>query len=867
MKLPAAISAAVLLVLAVVLGAALDGSDRPGDVELARLTDETWKQFAPDGKETDAIYGDLVLRNQYLTAVIARPVASRNANMTVRNVAGALIDLTTRESPSDQLSAFYPGRRKYPFRSWSVQTDDGKPVDGDQAAVHSGRSAVITVQAEPAEGRPRVEVTYRLEAKSPYLTVETRFVNTADKPLEVPLQDDARIDTRNEDIVKASNGTAQLFWIHDRFWGQAYGVTPTKQFRIRSNSNSRDSVLTYETKASGTDTVTLPPEGTYQLTRRVFPGSNLLDVRAVAAGLAGQDTFPVRFRLHDGDGKAIPQARLEVFRNGETLGTATADAEGRVHTALQSGEYRLAVSVFGVPLTDDLAVSVAATATGNRFDLALKEYRPGEVEARITDADGEPIPCKLEFVGKGQTPTPDFGPETAEFAVKNLRYAPLGKFTQKLAPGRYEVIVSHGPEFDAIFTELTVPPGKTVPLTGKLDRTVQTPGWVSSDFHSHSSPSGDNTSSQLGRVLNLLCEHIEFAPCTEHNRLDTYIPHIERLGVEKFIATTTGIELTGRPGQLNHQNAFPLIRKPRTQDGGAPLTDENPETQIERLALWDNRSEKLVQQNHPDIGWLFYDKNGDGEPDAGFKRSIPYMDVIEIHPIGNALYLEPFETRGNRKGNNRVFNWLQLLNQGYRIPGVVNTDAHYNFHGSGGLRNWIQSSTDDPARIDTMEMVRAAEAGRLILSNGPYLEVTLWEHGRKKRVSSGGDLQATSSNVVLHARVQCPNWFDVNELFVLVNGRKHPKHIYTRSATPDRFRSGTVKFDEKLPLKLNADAHIVVVTGGRDRKLGKVLGSNWGNDPPTALSNPIFVDVDGDGFRPNNDTLDHPLPVKFGAGN
>ena len=68
-------------------------------------------------------------------------------------------------------------------------------------------------------------------------------------------------------------------------------------------------------------------------------------------------------------------------------------------------------------------------------------------------------------------------------------------------------------------------------MEAKLVRSVKTDGWISADFHSHSSPSGDNTSSQLGRVLNLLCEHVEFAPCTEHNRLSTYEPHLKRLGV------------------------------------------------------------------------------------------------------------------------------------------------------------------------------------------------------------------------------------------------------------------------------------------------------------------------------------------------
>jgi len=65
--------------------------------------------------------------------------------------------------------------------------------------------------------------------------------------------------------------------------------------------------------------------------------------------------------------------------------------------------------------------------------------------------------------------------------------------------------------------------------------------------------------------------------------------------------TCPGMELTGSPGLINHQNAFPLIPHPRTQDGGAPLTDADPVVQIERLAMWDGGSDKLVQINHPNI--------------------------------------------------------------------------------------------------------------------------------------------------------------------------------------------------------------------------------------------------------------------------
>ena len=72
--------------------------------------------------------------------------------------------------------------------------------------------------------------------------------------------------------------------------------------------------------------------------------------------------------------------------------------------------------------------------------------------------------------------------------------------------------------------------------------------------------------------------------------------------------------------------------RPHTQDGGGPTSDDDPAVQIERLALWDGASEKLVQVNHPDIGWMFRDRNGDGNPDTGFAGMVGHMDVIEVHP-------------------------------------------------------------------------------------------------------------------------------------------------------------------------------------------------------------------------------------------
>jgi hypothetical protein len=485
------------------------------------------------------------------------------------------------------------------------------------------------------------------------------------------------------------------------------------------------------------------------------------------------------------------------------------------------------------------------------------------VVADIRDEKGGPIPCKVQFKGTNGTLSPNWGPPTAREAVVNLFYSATGRFTIPINPGRYEAIISYGPEYDVVRLPVTVARGARVPLSTRLKRAFATPGWVSADFHSHSSPSGDNTSDQRGRGLNLLCEHIQFAPCTEHNRIDSYTPHLRALGVEQLMGTCPGIELTGTPLPLNHQNAFPLVFKPRTQDGGAPLTDFDPPTQIRRLADWDNRSEKLVQQNHPDIGWLFFDRNGDGMPDNGFQAGFPFMQVIEVHPIHEILELEPTrlhtETTGRKVvQNHTIFNWLQLLNHGYRIPGVVNTDAHYNFHGSGGLRNYVRCDASVPGDIDPLDIVRHARQGHIVMSTGPFLDVHL------DGALPGDDLKPKNGKATLAVRVFCPNWFDIDRVQVLINGRPEPGLNFTRRSHPALFRDQAERFAHQVELTFARDAHVIVVAIGEESELGEVMGPLWGRQRPTAISNPIFVDPDANGFEANRDSLGHPLPVKGG---
>ncbi|NCY03962.1 MAG: hypothetical protein EBX36_13900, partial [Planctomycetia bacterium] len=313
---------------------------------------------------------------------------------------------------------------------------------------------------------------------------------------------------------------------------------------------------------------------------------------------------------------------------------------------------------------------------------------------------------------------------------------------------------------------------------------------------------------------------------------------------------------------MNHQNAFPLVERPLTQDGGGPVVDnDNPVAQVERLALWDDGAEKLVQMNHPDLVQILGDRDTDGTQDAGFEGMFGFVDVIEVHPP-HEIFQTPAPRDDPRKKVSTIFVWMQMLNLGYRVPGVVNTDAHYAFHGSGWLRNYIRSPTDDPARIAVDDVVRACERGRVVMTNGPFLEMRAVgsRGGSTATAGPGDDLADDDGAVTMSVRVQCPNWFDVDRVQVFVNGRADPALNFTKRDHPEAFSRDVVRFAREFPVRLERDAHLIVAAIGEDSALGVVMGPEHAADKPVAVANPVFVDVGGDGFTPNGDLLGLPIP-------
>lgn len=820
------------------------------------------RRLLPGGKEVDAIDGDYLLVSDRVVAVIGGVAAFRDANVNTQAVQGAVIDLARRDLPggdNDLLTAYYP-MGHYLDAPGPTRAEIVRPR-GDEVVVRFTRPASPGMHGDPVDA----ETEYHLRDGEPFLRIVTTYRNRGEKPAAACVFDKIRADTLF--VIPPAGDTPSL--IYDEPWhGAAYGIVRAGGAPIRSYANPAR--ITYNQEGGNRldfpDHLTRDPDarpigvalpkptpiaagGELRLERYLIPGRHPADVQLVIAKLLGDATItPVPVRVTDSEGRPVAGASVRARRGKAVLSEGRTDPDGRLTLA--------------VPGPD--AIDLVMTQRG-RAD-AVAHIRPGTdalalragpiamaaFEAWDTTRGRSPGPVRILIRGVDGTPDPIFGPDALPFRAGNLVFSADGRADVPLSPGRYEATFTRGPEFTEATRRFETSYGATASVSAEIRRAFESPGWIIADLHNHTTASNDSIAETLGRVVGIAAAGIEFAPATEHNRISTFAPSIERAGLIPFLASAGGIELSGRPGPgaLNHQNAFPLAVREHTQSNGAPRTDRDPAVQIGRLYRLDGDDGKFVQQNHPDIPWLYFDRDRNGTRDGGHGTR-PFTHAIEVNR-SIARLLADLESPGANPGP--AFRWLQMLNQGDHLFATANSDAHVTKHNNGTIFTYIQSDEDDPPRLDPRALATSARAGRMVPSNGPFLEATL------DGLPPGSDVPASGRPLRLLVRVWCAPQFDVDRVQILINGRPDPSLNFTRGTSASGFLDAprALRFERAIPIAPKADAHIIVVATGEHSRLGPTAGPH-ADQRPTALSNPFFVDVDGRGFAPNLDTLGAPL--------
>jgi hypothetical protein len=781
------------------------------------------------GKEADGIVGDFVLRNGLVEAVISHNAAQRRPNMstfygTNGMTPGCLYDLALRGSGNDQIVIFAPLSQRGPVSHVRIARD--------------GKDGTAEVEVLVAAARNRglyKHHLYQLEEGQQGILIQSTLRNEGSEVREGTLE-----DTWTKFARQGQAG--EIRWADAEDPADKCGYASA--FLPDSNGRQPD------TKAN------LPPGAEWKVERFLAVGRSPAEAVGVVAARLGS-TGRLQARVVGQDGSPVTTARIEIPW-GTNRVPAYPDAGGRIDVALAPGSHEIEVIDQGRASVRQ-AVQIPA---GGAASVEIVLGKASRLVFDIQDKQGQGIPCKVQLMGMGETPSPVLGPPLRAHGCMDQYHSEKGRFEVAVAPGSYRVVVTRGIEFSHVSREITLGAGEELPFQATLERLVDTTGWVSADYHNHSTESGDNTCGTPDRIINLAAEHIEFAPTTEHNRLFDWRPEIQRLNLQHEIQTVPGLELTGSGA---HMNSFPFQPASHQQDNGAPQWSRDP--RITALTLRRFQGEdphRWVQINHPDMVENFFDRDMDGRHDGGFVSLSGLIDGIETENFSTQDILgdAPFRIERGAGGRervdfNRAFLWFQLLNRGAHFWAMAVSDAH-SVHGNGvgGWRMYLPSATDKPAEIDWRENARHAKAGRSYLTTGPFLQVRL----------NDGTLPGGSTRLPqpaqLHVRVQCTDWIDIDRVQVIVNGRR-PAHLnFTRVGNPGMFRTGTVRFEEVIPLALAEDAYVVVVAIGENSDLGVGYGSSaQAKLRPCAYHNPIFIDVDGNGFVPNGDNLGFDLPT------
>lgn len=148
---------------------------------------------------------------------------------------------------------------------------------------------------------------------------------------------------------------------------------------------------------------------------------------------------------------------------------------------------------------------------------------------------------------------------------------------------------------------------------------------------------------------------------------------------------------------------------------------------------------------------------------------------------------------------------------------------------------------DDPSTV-----LAALKSGAAVASTGPLLDVSA------NGVALGGTATAAAGAVALTVNLYSPDWVPVDEIRIVVNGvvvQTLDPMTFTPSGTDFRLRSITVNLT--LPTTLDAflvvEAGVPLTTSG-DYRLGTPWNKIMRGIYPIAITNPIFVDVNGGGY-------------------
>lgn len=854
------------------------------------------------------------------------------------------------------------------------------PIDpGNAIRFISGGIVALPESAIDTDIPVEITTEYTLGADDEAIRIETTIANLGDEALTLYIGDYVNGSGEVENFVPSFGFGEVIFRPRIPFLAYAgvgsasdvtYGIIPLALpgSTISSSGFGQSGFFAYllgqdilEVLLTGQPGTLVIPAGESRSYVRYFAISDgdVGSVAAIQQRLLGTVAGRIEGRVTI-EGKPAAGALVSVVRKPGELGAPynvvtsfRSSDDGSFGGSVEPGDYLVVAKVPGHPYESgarspvEHPVSVKEGAAA-RVDVDVPES--GRLVVSVSDPQGGPLPAKVSLVGFDPAPDPgnrtsfaiisidgfvftsDVDQKGAElFGLAGVFFVGAAGTTGdvKVPPGDYEVVVSRGPEYSIHRQRVAIRAGETTRVAATLVRVIDTTGFIAGDHHVHLINSLDSAVTRDDRLLTMAAEGVEYFVATDHDYLTDLRPDVGRLGLERFVATGVGSEIT--TFNFGHFNAWPLRRDPDRVAGSpidwgragvAPGRDypslgsyelSPSELFAEARSRFDGGPNSgVVQVNHLNSGMLGYFQVTGIDTGVDPPRSSVDPRQIRQNPGLTNLYDDGFDAlelwiEGSRGQTQLLFeanlgDWFNLLNQGRIKAGMADSDTHTTaIVQAGGPRSYLASSSDDPAQLNPGQLAASVADGRVICTNAPFLRVAVIGDGGAAAGLGLGQprlVTAMSGEVTIRVNVQSPQWAEIDRVELYVNtvptpigdGSPVPRYavepdltlfagadfeIRREEVTAGNVTAARWEADLDIETGLDSDAWVVVLVRGtdgvsrplwpmnpqnldraRNQTLDDLTDGNLGEGGNTALAftNPLFVDVDGNGrFDPSGE--------------
>ena len=226
-----------------------------------------------------------------------------------------------------------------------------------------------------------------------------------------------------------------------------------------------------------------------------------------------------------------------------------------------------------------------------------------------------------------------------------------------------------------------------------------------------------------------------------------------------------------------------------------------------------------------------------------------YFDAVGFDPVAGTFShperwdsdfqaVETFNGEDFRsQEDGTVLDWFAFLDMGMRIAAMGNSDSHdIPWSEMGFPRSCLLIGHDSTADVTSLEIRDAVKAMKVTVSGG--ILVTAIGPGSE---GPGEIVDAPSGTADVQVMVQAPTWMSADRLRVFVSGEE-VETITLDASTADP-TNPAIRFDAAIAVSTDgADGWVVFEAEGDTAMPYATPGRR-----PFGMTNPIYLDADGDG--------------------